>query len=75
MAKNNLERRNEILEKIARDTAKMRHHQKNYFRTRSREEMQEAVRLEGIVDNLLDSLTRVNGYLRGERPAQAELFE
>jgi hypothetical protein len=68
------DRRHELLEKIAADTAKMRHHQKLYFRTRDKQAMQEAVRLEGIVDRHIQSLDQVNAYIRGERPGQAELF-
>ena len=37
--------------------------------------MQEAVRYEGIVDNLLLELDRVTGYVKAELPGQAGLFD
>lgn len=72
--KDNLQRRNEILEKIARKTKEMRARQREYFRTRNREAMQASVKLEAEVDTMLESLDRLNGYLRAEHPAQADLF-
>ncbi|MBI1324400.1 hypothetical protein GC170_14610 [bacterium] len=75
MAKTHLERRYALLEKLAELTPKMRHAQRQYFKTRDRGWMNESVEYEQKVDRICDELTANRGYLRAELPGQASLFE
>lgn len=74
MSKDNTQRRHEQLEKIARKAKEVRAAQRQYFRTRKHEAMQASIKLECELDTMLESLDRLNGYLRAEHPAQAELY-
>ena len=75
MAKTHLERRYALLEKLAELTPRMRHAQRQYFKTRDRGWMNEAVEFEGKVDRICDELDANRGYLRAEMPGQASLFD
>ena len=75
MAKTHLERRYDLLEKLAELTPKMRHAQRQYFKNRDRTYMQEAVDLESKVDRVVEELAVNRGYLRAELPGQAKMFD
>ena len=75
MAKTHLERRYALLEKLAELTPKMRNAQQQYFKTRDRGWMNEAVEYEGKVDRVCEELAVNRGYLKAELPGQASLFD
>lgn len=75
MAKTHLERRYALLERLAELTPKMRHAQCQYFKTRNKADMFEAVDLEAKVDRVCEELAVNRGYLRAELPGQASLFD
>ena len=56
MARTHLERRYALLEKLAELTPKMRHAQRQYFKTRDRGWMNESVEFEGKVDRVIEEL-------------------
>ena len=75
MARTHLERRYALLEKLAELTPKMRHAQRQYFKTRDRGWMNESVEFEGKVDRVIEELAVVSGYLKTELPGQAKMFD
>jgi len=75
VAKTHLERRYALLEKLAELTPKMRHAQRQYFKTSDRSWMNEAVDLESKVDRVVEELAVNRGYLRAEMPGQAKMFD
>lgn len=75
MAKTHLERRYALLERLAELTPKMRAAQRQYFKTRARGAMQEAVELENRVDRTCEELAVNRSYLKAELPGQASLFD
>jgi hypothetical protein len=74
MARTHLEQRCGLLEKLAELTPKMRAAQVNYFKTRDKSYMREAVELEGRVDEICVRLAQNKLYCAGELPNQAQLF-
>lgn len=75
MAKTHLERRYALLEKLAELTPKMRHAQRQHFKTKDRSWMQESIDLESKVDRVVEELAVNRGYLLAELPGQAKMFD
>ena len=75
MSKHHNDKRYELLNKLLPEVAGMRKAQRNYFKTRSREAMQESMQYESRVDSILNQIATVTSYAKAENPAQAGLFE
>lgn len=75
MARTHLERRSQLLERFAAETAKMRSAQRRYFATRSRQAMAESVQHESRVDAILAEIDSATRYAKAENPAQAKMFD
>ena len=68
MARTHLDRKYALLEKLAELTQKMRHAQRQFFKTKDRAWMQESIEFEGKVDRICEELAVNRGYLRAESP-------